>query len=220
MYSLVSNVKCLCKMDVFFRSSQIKNKITDTSFFAELIKDKHKRELELKKLLEAPKAAPETKAQDEVDHRAPDNQVIPMDIEDIPIPTEVKDGTAEPSNMSQISLPPAEPKPPMPDSAPPPLPSAAPKAVPALTNNMVPKAPLPPDGEKAAANKPKSVTKLPMPPGINQTDLEVIESPPSRSPTPTPVVKAKTPPPSRKGIMNLPMPPGTFLQLDEFPLYV
>jgi hypothetical protein len=32
------------------KSSQLKNKITDTSLFAELVKDRHKRELELKKL--------------------------------------------------------------------------------------------------------------------------------------------------------------------------
>jgi hypothetical protein len=55
--------------------------------------------------------------------------------------------------------------------------------------------------------KPKSLTKLPMPPGIRQSDFESIDSPPSRSPSPEPVVnKHKTPP--RKGIKDLPMPPG------------
>lgn len=55
-------------------------------------------------------------------------------------------------------------------------------------------------------NKSKKINKLPMPPGINQIDLEVIESPPSGPPSPIPLPKAKTPP--RKSIMNLPMPPG------------
>lgn len=51
--------------------------------------------------------------------------------------------------------------------------------------------------------KPKSLTKLPMPPGIDQTDLESIDSPPSKSPSP---VREKTPP--KKGIKDLPLPPG------------
>lgn len=55
--------------------------------------------------------------------------------------------------------------------------------------------------------KPKSLTNLPMPPGIRQSDFESIDSPPSRSPSPEPVVnRRKTPP--RKGIRDLPMPPG------------
>lgn len=54
-------------------------------------------------------------------------------------------------------------------------------------------------------NKPKSLTKLPMPPGINQNDLESIDSPPSRSPSPVPEKKQKAPP--KKGIKDLPLPP-------------
>lgn len=53
-------------------------------------------------------------------------------------------------------------------------------------------------------SKPKSLTKLPMPPGINQNDLESIDSPPSKSPSPIP--EKKTPP--KKGIKDLPLPPG------------
>lgn len=53
-------------------------------------------------------------------------------------------------------------------------------------------------------SKPKSLTKLPMPPGINQNDLESIDSPPSKSPSPLP--EKKTPP--KKGIKDLPLPPG------------
>ncbi|KAG8235119.1 hypothetical protein J437_LFUL014382, partial [Ladona fulva] len=53
-------------------------------------------------------------------------------------------------------------------------------------------------------SKPKSLTKLPMPPGINQSDFESIDSPPSLSASPEPEV-IKTPP--KKGIRDLPMPP-------------
>lgn len=53
-------------------------------------------------------------------------------------------------------------------------------------------------------SKPKSLTKLPMPPGIDQNDLESIDSPPSKSPSPIP--EKKTPP--KKGIKDLPLPPG------------
>ncbi|KAJ1527103.1 hypothetical protein ONE63_008640 [Megalurothrips usitatus] len=52
-------------------------------------------------------------------------------------------------------------------------------------------------------SKTKSLTKLPMPPGLDQSDLETIDSPPSRTPSPEP--KAKTPP--KKGIKDLPLPP-------------
>ncbi|XP_075237896.1 cyclin-dependent kinase 12 isoform X3 [Lycorma delicatula] len=81
----------------------------------------------------------------------------------------------------------------------------------------------------SGSSKPKSLVKLPMPPGINQNDLESIDSPPSHSPSPTPPTstavivtnatitatsttlvpetkKNKTPP-ARKGIKDLPLPP-------------
>ncbi|XP_046390009.1 uncharacterized protein LOC124158759 isoform X2 [Ischnura elegans] len=53
-------------------------------------------------------------------------------------------------------------------------------------------------------SKPKSLTKLPMPPGINQSDFESIDSPPSLSASPEPEL-IRTPP--RRGIRDLPMPP-------------
>lgn len=56
-------------------------------------------------------------------------------------------------------------------------------------------------------SKPKSLTKLPMPPGIDQNDLESIDSPPSKSPSP--VREKKTPP--KKGIKDLPLPPGELI---------
>ncbi|KAK3913154.1 Cyclin-dependent kinase 12 [Frankliniella fusca] len=51
--------------------------------------------------------------------------------------------------------------------------------------------------------KSKNLTKLPMPPGLNQSDFETIDSPPSRTPSPQP--KPKTPP--KKSIKDLPLPP-------------
>ncbi|XP_039297011.1 cyclin-dependent kinase 12 isoform X1 [Nilaparvata lugens] len=63
-------------------------------------------------------------------------------------------------------------------------------------------------------SKPKSLVKLPMPPGINQNDLESIDSPPSRSPSPNvrrrkaPVTPPLPQPPAvKKGIKDLPLPP-------------
>lgn len=44
-----------------------------------------------------------------------------------------------------------------------------------------------------------------MPPGINQSDLESIDSPPSGVDTPEPE-KPRTPP--RRSLKDLPMPPG------------
>ncbi|KAJ8680042.1 hypothetical protein QAD02_015829 [Eretmocerus hayati] len=79
------------------------------------------------------------------------------------------------------------------------------------------------------AFKTASLKKLPLPPGINQNDLESIDSPPSRSPSPPPPPITPKPPPkalpipsslastsapstpkpmaTRKSIKDLPMPP-------------
>ncbi|XP_044271086.1 cyclin-dependent kinase 12 isoform X1 [Tribolium madens] len=200
------------------KSSQLKNKITDTSLFAELVKDRHKRELELKKienLLEnkTDKADPEIEPKkpeatatkpsiDEIDaciDKTTNSIPIPMDIDDIPIPDQ------NPVKLNEIALPDSAPLPnDKPEQPPtPPLPNSAPPKP--IENKTLP--PPPPAPPKKEVGKKQKITKLPMPPGLNQNELEMIESPPSRSPTPPPaVVKPKTPPP-KKGIMNLPMPP-------------
>lgn len=225
------------------KSSQLKNKITDTSLFAELVKDRHKRELELKKLenflenksdkVEPDKTSPAaitntnnvttintgtptlntgtiSTTPDTVDaagataDRNTPSIPLPMDIVDIPIPSTEQNSV----KLHEIALPetmvlPSSDK--LENILTPPLPSSVP------LNSAKSPPPIPPSDNKEINKKPK-ITKLPMPPGINQSELEMIESPPSRSPTP-PLperhLKAKTPPPPlRKGIMNLPMPPG------------
>jgi cyclin-dependent kinase 12/13 len=209
------------------KSSQLKNKITDTSLFAELVKDRHKRELELKKLEnflehkndkaeaenEAKKAAEMTTASstatDQVDSADKNNSnvPVPMDIDDIPIPSDQNQ-----IMLNDIALPDAAPLPnDKPERPPtPPLPNSLPPKANAIDHKAVPPPPpaAPPKKNSNEAVKKQKITKLPMPPGINQSELEMIESPPSRSPTPPPppIAKPKTPP--KKGIMNLPMPPG------------
>lgn len=218
-------------------SSKLKNKITDTSLFAELVKDKHKRALELKKLEQKLESKPDeannvsvnqnanstgtpgnssTSASapvttnttpveildDVVDSSKVDNvETVPMDIDNIPIPAD-ESGFIEvmpPHKVNDISLPnnnngtPAGngfEAPPLPPSAPP-----QPFRMVIHTKEL--------SELGKAPKKTKSITKMPLPPGMKHQDLEVIESPPSR--TPSPPVKQKTPP--KKGIMNLPMPP-------------
>lgn len=53
------------------------------------------------------------------------------------------------------------------------------------------------------------INKMPLPPGIKSTDLESIDSPPSRSPSPLPVAEKKKPK-SIKSIKDLPLPPGNY----------
>lgn len=146
---------------------------------------------------EAAKESVKASGIDQVDNKRPPDEAlnnVPMDIDDIPIPEDIK----KEENVRDIALPNhiADKPNNINVTAPPPLPPQKPP-VPGETAE---------NGGKTAENKIKKVTKLPMPPGINQTDLEAIESPPSRSPTPPTATKAKTPP--RKSIMNLPMPPG------------
>ncbi|GJQ80306.1 hypothetical protein Trydic_g12190 [Trypoxylus dichotomus] len=205
------------------RPSLLKNKITDTSLFAELVKDKYKREQELKKLLEKKETPAATVTDtaakrsttptplpvDQVDRAQPE-VTVPMDIDNIPIPSEQK--TPPPLKLDEIHLPNKEVESvPLPEPPPSTTPVMHPPkpAVPSPTKTTKPSTPK--KNNMVETNKivkSKSITKLPMPPGIDQTDLEAIESPPSRSPSPLappPVAKPKTPP--RKTIMNLPMPP-------------
>ncbi|CAH1963634.1 unnamed protein product [Acanthoscelides obtectus] len=206
------------------RSSQLKNKITDTSLFAELVKDRHKREQELKRLAEqmekaGPSLEEKDKSEDQTDNGRPseNNVPVPMDIDDIPIPE------TEPSKLNDIALPSngeadsASRTPPLSpvrneiskNGDPPPV-SQQQESVKISQTSSEPTTPKP---VPAPVEKPKqkSVTKLPLPPGIDTTQLENIESPPSRSPTPpppvplAPVSRAKTPP--RKSVKDLPMPP-------------
>lgn len=77
--------------------------------------------------------------------------------------------------------------------------------------STVPPPPIPPDLVPVDSSKPK-LSKLPLPPGINQNDLESIDSPPSRSPSPA---KPVTPmPAAKKSIKDLPLPPGEYGDLD------
>ncbi|XP_060529728.1 cyclin-dependent kinase 12 isoform X2 [Cylas formicarius] len=195
------------------RSSQLANKITDTSLFAELVKDKHKREMELRKLEQNLKSEATIDQDKIVISDEPDSAdskrsaecnsdvvVVPMDIDDIPIPdmepiklnvNEAPKNNVYASTDNSSTLP-----------LQPPLPTSEPKS---LGNNIEITLVKMNSVEKP---KPKSITKLPMPPGMDQSELEEIESPPSRSPTPPPKLKAKTPPPNmRKNVKDLPMPP-------------
>ena len=89
-------------------------------------------------------------------------------------------------------------------------------------NNLVPLKSVDPPKPPIVAFKTKSLSKLPLPPGINQNDLESIDSPPSRSPSPLSKGRVKEPLPGtstggltgqKKGIKDLPMPPGIFFYI-------
>ncbi|XP_072379323.1 uncharacterized protein Cdk12 isoform X3 [Diabrotica undecimpunctata] len=222
------------------KSSQLKNKITDASLFAEMVKDKRKREMELRRLAERMELTNESSNSQGVNsnnkNENKENLVTPfsMDIDDIPIPD------SEPSKLNDIQLPnnnsdatteqiksPTTPPLPIPNNiTPAPMTpiitiiSTGPATI--TTSTISP--PVKSVVNRTSAiitvtevnkSKPKSVTRLPLPPGIDQTQLETIVSPPSRSPSPLPAPtsavrsttnsRAKTPP--RKNIKDLPMPP-------------
>ncbi|XP_018334512.1 cyclin-dependent kinase 12 isoform X1 [Agrilus planipennis] len=238
------------------KSSQLKNKITDTSLFAELVKDRQKREAELKRLeqnLRERKSDDSNKQDEAIEELSKDDVDASINsdsssfqpsvsIDEIPIPddtgAEIGKNKKTEINLTEIALPESQsetnkkctsedsgtpkiipsvvrhpPLPPLPIITSPvhsmstsliikqsaPLPSQPVTAVvakkPTTTINEI----------KTLGSKHKNITKLPMPPGINQTDLEAIESPPSRSPSPKQILKVKTPP--RKSIKDLPMPP-------------
>ncbi|KAK4875087.1 hypothetical protein RN001_011509 [Aquatica leii] len=203
------------------KSSQLKNKITDTSLFAELVKDKQKREMELKKLenlLEQKNDTNEKNEQKVLTKEVVTTEPIIIAIDDIPIPSDNNVTETISIKLDDITLPnntattttaavtatvtvPTEKSPKSVSVVPTPTENSQSMSldkkitVASIKKNI--------SVEMGKINKSKNITKLPMPPGINQIDLEAIESPPSRSPSPPP--KPKTPP--RRGIMNLPMPP-------------
>ena len=104
---------------------------------------------------------------------------------------------------------------------PPPIPIPVPAPNTAMSkfnppNNLVPLKSVDPPKPPIVAFKTKSLSRLPLPPGINQNDLESIDSPPSRSPSPPSKAQMKFPastpkPPQKKSIKDLPMPPGKFV---------
>lgn len=245
---------------------KLKEKISDTSLFAELVKDRHKRALALEKILDKKEEELKTTAsmqQQQSGDNAVDltdgdttssgnreNGITSENVMDIPIP--MNDNTNEyggntndasnqgmsnsgvqpmdiDSNSSVIGSPSHNDssngcKPTHPNTGN--LISIQPSSSTMSTSPVMTISTAMSSGSTAAANtaaavlaansggKITTISKLPLPPGIKPTDLEVIESPPSRTPTPPPQPKPKTPPPlpqpKKSGIMNLPMPPGNF----------
>ncbi|EZA62427.1 Cyclin-dependent kinase [Ooceraea biroi] len=119
-----------------------------------------------------------------------------------------------------ITVPPIPPTPVLPNmSVPPPpippIPVPAPNTIMSKfnpPNNLVPLKSVDPPKPPIVTFTTKSLKRLPLPPGINQNDLESIDSPPSRSPSPPNKAQLKFPPstpkpPLKKGIKDLPMPP-------------
>ncbi|XP_018395954.1 PREDICTED: cyclin-dependent kinase 12 isoform X2 [Cyphomyrmex costatus] len=96
----------------------------------------------------------------------------------------------------------------------PPIPVPAPNTIMSKfnpPNNLVPLKSVDPPKPPIVTFTTKSLKRLPLPPGINQNDLESIDSPPSRSPSPPSKAQSKfsasTKPMQKKSIKDLPMPP-------------
>lgn len=124
---------------------------------------------------------------------------------------------AQVSAPMPMSVPPIPPTPILPNMSvpPPPIPVPAPNTIMSKfnpPNNLVPLKSVDPPKPPIVTFTTKSLKRLPLPPGINQNDLESIDSPPSRSPSPPSKAQLKFPvstkPLQKKGIKDLPMPPG------------
>lgn len=117
---------------------------------------------------------------------------IPTIGDEAPIPTVINSVTTTEIKKCFISQPPQPPLPPPPSND---------------LNNL--------KNKIQTNNKPKSLTKLPMPPGVNVNDLEDVQSPsPPQNNSPLPKISQhrliKALPqivPTKKGLLNLPMPP-------------
>lgn len=257
------------------RKIDFKEKISDTSLFAELVKDKHKRDKALAEILvNQNEAANELlqlnsggPVQDSGENSLSNEnyQISSIDVIDSTVTPPVSNGVKNESNcMEIVDIP-------MPDAftttieqqtnnlegiqsttaatvnslepeiSSTQIPTIGDEApIPTVINSVTtmemktqppPPPPLQPPptndlnnvkNKITTNNKPKSLTKLPMPPGVNVNDLEDVQSP-SPPQTNSPVTKilhqkyvktvAPPPPPApqvvptKKGLLNLPMPP-------------
>ncbi|XP_050351182.1 cyclin-dependent kinase 12 isoform X3 [Nymphalis io] len=232
---------------VLQRKIDFKEKISDTSLFAELVKDKHKRAKKLQEILEQKEESqgaassnasmsnnPDTFTIDELSSNTADsliqiskengdNSNTKTDVVDIPMPVPVPTPAEDEAELPQATpVPPPQPpdlgdqptangevsesscsekteivqqKPSTPPMTLPPLPKGGSVVEEVYLNNQQPPPP-----------KPKSLTKLPMPPNTQVEDLKTLANDsPLSTPSPSPVKKPEKP--KRTGIMNLPMPP-------------
>jgi len=234
------------------REISAKVKMSETSLFAELVKDRNMRELAIKRLEalagreDGDVVVVEDNSQSGETPRTPPPPApvkVPGKVDDIPVPKlesppvppvalqnayPLAMDPMDPTLLLSQDMLPAEPRPVEPPIRPDSLvnsvhrtselvkePTVAvksepdkktvPVSKPTVSKPVASKTPVSkPLASKLAVSKPKSLTKLPMPPGIDQNDLESIDSPPSKSPSPIP--EKKTTP--KKGIKDLPLPPG------------
>ncbi|KAJ8722297.1 hypothetical protein PYW08_004699 [Mythimna loreyi] len=237
------------------RKIDFKEKISDTSLFAELVKDKHKRAKKLQEILnqkeEESQGAisnstsinnPEILTIDELSNTTADSSTQSKengsrsgDVVDIPMPGSADapaallpppdfascapaTTAAQPNGAGDAAPPPLPPAPP---DEPAPAATATEKpltpplqpSLPAAGSSPVPAPPKPSvvesvyyQSSQAAPPKPKSLTKLPMPPNTQVEDLKsLVNESPLSTPSPSPVKKPEKP--KKTGIMNLPMPP-------------
>ncbi|XP_022130658.1 cyclin-dependent kinase 12 isoform X3 [Pieris rapae] len=213
---------------VLQRRIDFKEKISDTSLFAELVKDKHKRAKKLQEILNQK----EEESQGAISSTASINNPDILTIDELSNTetdslTQVSKENGD-SNKGQdvvdIPMPlQEESQPPLPLSQPEP-PSKAPDDVVIAngetTSNGSENTPTPPvqgvkqsivesvvlNSQQPPLPKPKSLTKLPMPPNTQVEDLKTLANDsPLSTPSLSPVKKPEKP--KKTGIMNLPMPP-------------
>lgn len=220
------------------RRIDLKEKISDTSLFAELVKDKHKRDKALKEILERKEEVTERRAEIDApstcsllnksnlyDDSNPSNGLnssnnmqLPIDIVNIPIPESAGSTFSIDKNMmysmNNKYVPDNAFENYVLDSC-----KESVKHSPVESNSMKSK-----EESHVSLNdksftkinekltKIKSLTKLPMPPGINPADLDDIKSPISPdciSPVQTKTNTQLTKPSEiskKKGLLDLPMP--------------
>ncbi|XP_048478363.1 cyclin-dependent kinase 12 isoform X8 [Plutella xylostella] len=200
------------------RKIDFKEKISDTSLFAELVKDKHKRAKKLQEILnqkeEESQGAlssttsvnnPDVLTIDELSNATADSSTQSKEngsketiaeMSDIPMPS-AESEQSEPPPVNNHAANEAQPaRSPSPPSAPP-LPSPPPPPASVVEGVYL-------QNQQPPPPKPRSLTKLPMPPNTQVEDLKSLanDTSPLSTPSPSPVKK-----PKRTGIMNLPMPP-------------
>ncbi|XP_030027315.1 cyclin-dependent kinase 12 isoform X3 [Manduca sexta] len=209
------------------RRINFKEKISDTSLFAELVKDKHKRAQKLQEILhqkeEESQGAisvstsinnPEILTIDELSNTTVDTATpvskengeaskdTVLEVADIPVPEQEQ--TPQPSQPPQPQPPPADPAPvpaptpPQPAAPPAPAPPPAPETNGPEETRVVEKLPSPPSPPAALVASVASVAPLPPLPKVGGSVVDGVYQ-----------QNSQPPPTKPKSLTKLPMPPNT-----------
>ncbi|XP_037933991.1 cyclin-dependent kinase 12 [Teleopsis dalmanni] len=191
--------------DIKLKRIEYSKKISETSLFAELVKDKHKRNKAIQEIIERQEENSNSNGALLINDNS---SSVDVSTPTVVVTDQANTVNTKPNGLSNVTVP----KPVLDiNNIPIPKKKNTKEGTDEIDNTVVPNNTV----KNEMKSKPKSLTALPMPPGINAADLVNVPTPsppePYSSPPTTSRAAAKklcsSSSKSNKGILNLPMPP-------------